>query len=193
MKSKINLLFILFFSVLFFASCSDERPGQIEKIRNSENSNREKINEIADISLKCITCGESKITFQTISDNEFFIYLEYYDKDFLFESTEQMQEIVKENIAKSVWRILHDTKDLGLEGITVSYFGDIMGELRYPIIQLTGERKNLEGISGFYTVDPYDTDDYDIIPAGSEQEKVIKEVIGKLKTDMDNTPNIEFK
>ncbi len=193
MKSKINLLFILFFSVLFFASCSDERPGQIEKIRNSENSNREKINEIADISLKCITCGESKITFQTISDNEFFIYLEYYDKDFLFESTEQMQEIVKENIAKSVWRILHDTKDLGLEGITVSYFGDIMGELRYPIIQLTGERKNLEGISGFYTVDPYDTDDYDIIPAGSEQEKIIKEVVKKLKTDLDNTPNIEFK
>ncbi len=191
MKTKI--LFITLIAVIFFASCSDKRPGQIEKIRNSENSNRDKINQIADISLKCLTCGEEKIMFQTIDDNHFYLYSEYYDKDFLFESTEQMKEIVNKNMGKVAWRIIHDTKDLGLEGITISYFADIMGELRYPIIQVTFEANKADDIDGFYTTDPYETDDYDIISSGSPQEKIIKEVVKNFKIDMDNTDNIEFK
>ncbi len=140
-----------------------------------------------------MTCGEKKITFQTIDDSHYYLYVEYYDKDFMFESTEQMKEIVNENMGKIAWRIIHDTKDLGLEGITISYFADILGELRFPIIQVTFEAKKADNISGFYTVDPYDTDDYDIIPAGSEQEKIINEVIKNFKIDTDNTDNIEFK
>lgn len=186
-------IFISFVFVLFFVSCSDERPGQVEIIRNSENSNREKISEIADISLKCLTCGEEKITFQTLGDNQFYLYVEYYDKDFLFNSTEQMKNIVNDDMAKTAWRIIHDTKDLGLEGITISYFGDILGELRYPIIQVTFEKNKAENIPGFYTTDPYVTDDYDIIPAGSEQEKIINEVVKNFKIDVDNTNSIEFK
>ncbi len=188
-----KILFITLIVSVLFTSCSDERPGQVEKIRNSENSNREKINEIADISLKCITCGELKITFQTAGDNTFNLYAEYYDKDFLFESTEQMRNIVQEDIAKVIWRIFHDTKDLGLQEVTVSYFADILGELKYPIVQVTFEKNNADNIPGFYTTDPYDTDDYDIIPAGSEQEKIINEVINNLDINIDNTGNIEFK
>jgi len=196
MKSKLNLFIGLILISFIISSCSDERPGQIDKIKtNTELSNKDKILKIAKIATKDM--GGDSISFEIQKDENGidFLYVKILDKDFIFSSTKLMQSVVRSQIAKNIWRFLRDTKDLGIDEIGIEFYGNINtdeGSLDALVYQVFNTRNDFKDVAGFYDINPYNVGDYDVIDPGSEQDKVIDAIDAKMQILTDNSDQITF-
>lgn len=194
---KINTL--LFISVIFasLTSCGpDERFKKIQEIKSTSKSEVVKMNEIVEQSAKCITCGELTYEVKEEQNGGYYANIQYIDDEFMFESTNAMERIVKGNISKFVWRTLYSTKGMNLTAVSFSYYANLLVEDEGYINDLIYEgyiyREDADQISGFYTINPYESHHLDVFNVGSDQDKLNHEIVEYLTFTTDETEYIEF-
>lgn len=196
MKTTFRIFGLAFSAMLLLTACGDERPGKIEAIKSNDAiSEQEKLEQIIDISSKCLTCGQRNFRVGENEEGVSFAIYEYLDEDFIHTSTEAMQRIVTGNIARTVWRTFHDTQGMDIEAIALDFYARIRfsdGFNNVLLYELAVAREDLELIDGFYTVDPYANQDVDVYDIGSEQDKIIDEVRAQLTYLTDNSNQVSF-
>ncbi len=197
MKSKLSFLIGIILISFIITSCSDERPGQIEKVKsNTELSKKDKILKIADITISDMGGDSISYEIQKDDDGKDFLYVKVINKDFVFSSTDIMKMVVRGKIAKYIWRFLQATKDLGIDRIGIEYYGNVQTEALNTedalIYQVYGIRDDFKDIAGFYEVDPYNVGDYDVIEPGTEEDRVVDAVDSAMQIIVDNSDQITF-
>lgn len=199
-STKINyrmrnlLLIVLVAASALVSSCSNQQEELAEIAADEAKSYEDRVMEILNITGRFSVTESEEFEVIDLENGTNGIVISYTNKNFIYESTEDMESSVKQSLGRVSWRTLLATKSLNISKVGIEYNGVLQDGTTSIVYSTVADRVAVSSIGGFESLDPYSnvisgTNTFDF---GSDERNTADAIARKLQYVDDNPNEIYF-